>query len=224
MIIAAAIPKGGTGKTTMLQALASIALDMDLEVVVLDADVRQHMLRWYTLLERRGNLPPKLTVISTLTDQEIIVAAEKYDSETTLVLIDTEGTTNEVLMAGLYKADIVVIPVKYSMLDVTAAIQVADEYIPQVEAHKGETIPKIFVVTQHSIIDSRARDLAEVREIIQENGTRIAKSYLALRTVYKGFNNGQTLFSQSERDEKAISESRAVFDEIVETFTQSLEG
>ncbi|TIT59189.1 MAG: ParA family protein, partial [Mesorhizobium sp.] len=43
VIISAAIPKGGTGKSTMLRTLASVALHRGYSVTLIDGDRRQNM-------------------------------------------------------------------------------------------------------------------------------------------------------------------------------------
>ena len=75
-------------------------------------------------------------------------------------MIDTEGTTNDNLMAGLFAADIVVVPVYFALDDVTAAIQITDHYIPLAVESRGRPLPAIFVLTKQTIIDGRARALS----------------------------------------------------------------
>ena len=208
MIISAAIPKGGTGKSTMLRALASVALHRGYSVTLIDGDRRQNMNRWFQM-------------VSAMTPQEILRAAATHNGERSVVLIDTEGTTNDNLMAGLFAADIVVVPVYFALDDVTAAIQITDHYIPLAVESRGRPLPAIFVLTKQTIIDGRARALSELRAIIQANGTPIAEHVLHNRVAYRDLQTGQTLYSPTESDAKAIAESEGVFDDLLQTFIEA---
>ena len=75
MIISAAIPKGGTGKSTMLRTLASVALHRGYSVTLIDGDRRQNMNRWFQMLGDAGNRPDRLQLVSAMTPQEILDAA-----------------------------------------------------------------------------------------------------------------------------------------------------
>ena len=57
MIISAAIPKGGTGKSTMLRTLASVALHRGYSVTLIDGDRRQNMNRWFQMLGALAIVP-----------------------------------------------------------------------------------------------------------------------------------------------------------------------
>lgn len=221
MIISAAIPKGGTGKSTMLRAIASVALHRGYAVTLVDGDRRQNMSRWFQMLDEAGNRPDSLQSVSAATPQEILDAAARHNGERSVVLIDTEGTTNDNLMAGLYAADIVVVPVYFALDDVTAAIQITDHYIPLAVESRGRRLPAVFVLTKQTIIDGRARALSELRTIIQANGTPIAGHVLNNRVAYRDLQSGQTLYSPDEPDAKAIAESEGVFDDILQAFIEA---
>jgi cellulose biosynthesis protein BcsQ len=223
MIISVGIPKGGAGKTTMLLSLASIGLDVGFNVVIIDSDTRQHSVRWAWMLEQRGLKPENLNVVSALTAQDVVEKSRAYDDDTTLVLNDTEGTASELLLAGMAAADLIIIPVQISPFDILSAVQLTDQYLPEVDKGRGYKAPRMFVVTNHSVIQSRANALAEVREILLENGTPIARTYLAHRSAYKALANGETLFNGIKPDPKAIQESRNLYDEILTFYAKSLE-
>ncbi|RWX66489.1 ParA family protein [Mesorhizobium sp. M2A.F.Ca.ET.039.01.1.1] len=222
MIISAAIAKGGTGKSTLLRALASVALKRGYAVTLIDGDVRQNMSRWAQMLKEAGNRPETLQLVSATTPREILEAAELHNGDRSVVLIDTEGTTNDNLMAGLFAADIVVVPIFFALDDVTAAIQITDHYIPLAVKTRGRPLPAVFVLTKQTIIDAKARALSELRAIIQANGTPIADHALQNRVAYRDLQSGQTLYSPDQPDPKAIAESEGVFDDVLKTFTEAM--
>ncbi|MBZ9709570.1 ParA family protein [Mesorhizobium sp. ESP7-2] len=219
--MSAVIPKGGTGKSTMLRALASVALHRGYSVTLIDGDRRQNMSRWFQMLGDAGNRPDSLQLVSAMTPQEILEAAAHHNGERSVVLIDTEGTTNDNLMAGLFAADIVVVPIYLALDDVTAAIQVTDHYIPLAVESRGRPLPTVFVLTKQTIIDGRARALTELRAIIQANSTPVAEHMLHNRVAYRDLQTGQTLYTPTEPDAKAIAESEGVFDDVLKTFIEA---
>ena len=94
-------------------------------------------------------------------------------------------------MAGLFTADIVIVPVYFVLDDVTAAIQITDHYIPLAPESPSRPLPAIFVLTKQTIIDGRARALTELRAIIQANGTPIAEHVLHNRVAYRDYRPGR---------------------------------
>lgn len=217
MIITAAIMKGGVGKSTLVRALSSVAAQKGYEVTILDADVRMNLTRWVSLLKEAGRKPDNLNIVTTNDPDQVVELAEEYNSDKSVVFIDTEGTTNDLLMAGLFAADVVLVPTVYSTDEVTAAIQLVNNYIPQINTSR-ETgdLPALFVETKRNLIESRASALRELREIISESGTPIANAGLWDRVSYKELQAGTTLYNAAKIDQKAILESEALFDEIVE--------
>ncbi len=176
-------------------------------------------------------MPSNLRIVSaakeggdvvTIDPQRILESAEEYNGDRSVVFIDTEGTTNHAMMAGLYPADIVLVPVFYALDEVTAAVQTTDHYVPLIAQERERPLPCLFIETKYSIIDDKAGDLSELREIIMQNGTPMSKARFWSRVVYRDLQSGQTLFSRTKVDAKAVAESEAVFDEVLETFVKAI--
>ena len=72
------------------------------------------------------------------------------------------------------------------MDDITAAHQLVNGHIPLVAENRGFALPVMYVFTNNTVIDKRARALADLREIIQQDGTRIASEEMPYRIAYKG--------------------------------------
>lgn len=223
MIITAAISKGGTGKTTMVRGLSSVAAQRGYKVTIIDCDTQQHTRRWQDMLDKNDARPENFEIISVTDEQALIATANQYNDDTSVVIIDTEGTTNSLFIAALYAADIIVIPLRFALDDVLSGVQLVDQYIPLVEQELGRSVPKMFVITQHTIIDEKAKALKELRQIVQENGTPIAKMPLMSRTAYKDLQSGHTLYSMEKPDVKAIAECESLFDDLVNELIASAE-
>jgi hypothetical protein len=101
-------------------------------------------------------------------------------------------------------------------VDITAAHQLVNGHFPLVAENRGFALPVMYVFTNNTLIDKRARALADLREIIQQNGTRIAGNEMPYRIAYKDMQTGTTLYAGGRLDPKAIAESEAIFAEIVQ--------
>jgi chromosome partitioning protein len=216
MIITVAVAKGGVGKSTLVRALASVATHQGHQVCVIDADERRNIDRWSMLLDRFGNKPDNLEIVAVTTPTDILTLAQEQDKTGKLVIIDTEGKTNDELTAALFAADVAVVPVHLAMDDITAAHQLVNGHIPLVADNRGFALPVMYVFTNNTVIDKRARALADLREIIQQDGTRIASEEMPYRIAYKDMQTGATLYAGGRVDPKAIAESEAIFAEIVQ--------
>ncbi|RWG47932.1 MAG: ParA family protein [Mesorhizobium sp.] len=221
MIITVAVAKGGVGKSTLVRALASVATHQGHNVFVIDADERKNVDRWSMLLDRFGNKPENLEIVPITSPTDILALAQEQDKTGKLVIIDTEGKTNDELTAALFAADIAVVPLHLAMDDITAAHQLVNGHIPLVAENRGFPLPVMYVFTNNTVIDKRARALADLREIIQEDGTRIASEEMPYRIAYKDMQTGNTLYSGGRMDPKAIAETEAIFAEIVQYVTEA---
>lgn len=220
MIITAAIMKGGVGKSTLLRVLASVAAHKGFDVTIIDADVRRNISRWVQMLEKAGTKPDNLHLHYTDEPEALEEIASQSDGDRSLVLIDTEGTTNDLLMAGLFSADLALVPVVYSTDEIRSAIQLVNNYIPKInEERDGHDLPAMYIETRRTLIDSRAGALKELREIISESGTPLANAGLWDRVSYKDLQAGSTLYTLTKPDPKAVAESEALFGEIIQYFS-----
>ncbi|TIQ26248.1 MAG: ParA family protein, partial [Mesorhizobium sp.] len=150
MIITVAVAKGGVGKSTLVRALTSVATHQGHNVFVIDADERKNINRWSMLLDRFGNRPENLQIVAVTTPTEILALAQEQDKQGKLVIIDTEGKTNDELTAALFAADIAVVPVHLAMDDITAAHQLVNGHIPLVAENRGFALPVMYVFTNNT--------------------------------------------------------------------------
>lgn len=224
MIITVAVSKGGVGKTTLVRSLTSVACNRGYEVFIIDADSKQNAARWVTMLTALENKPENLSLASILDDAEQLATVALAQEEAgKLVIIDTEGNVNDDASAAMSVSDVVVVPLHLSFDDVTAAVQLANSHVPVIEKRRGYALPVLHVFTNNTIIDMRAKALGEVREIIAEGGRPIAASAQPQRIAYKDMQTGSTLYKGGKQDQKAIEESEAIFDEIVQLVSQQAE-
>jgi len=117
-VVAVAVQKGGTGKTTLAASLAVAAAEAGERVVALDLDPQGSLASWGAM-RARGPV-----AVGRLQPWEIgqlgVVLAQAAEDGATLALIDTAGAMAGVTYA-LRVADLVLLPVRPSRLDLIAA-------------------------------------------------------------------------------------------------------
>jgi chromosome partitioning protein len=131
MIISIVSLKGGSGKTTTTMHLAACAARTS-PVVVIDADEERSASRWAA--HAGDDMPFK--VIPAERDR-LAQQARALTKESLTVLIDTPPNNREILTRTAMLADMVVVPVKPTGLDVDR-LRPTLELLRDVEATKGE--------------------------------------------------------------------------------------
>ena len=114
--IAFVSPKGGAGKSTSALLLAT-ALAKVSEVTIIDADPNHPIQDWAD----GGNVPPKMTVLSDVTEKTIVQQISDAAAMTPIVIVDLEGTASKTVLYAIGEADLVIIPTQGSPLDARQA-------------------------------------------------------------------------------------------------------
>ena len=110
--IAIVCQKGGTGKTTLALSLATAALAAGRQVVVVDLDPQASACEWSDL---RGEETPAVIDAQPARVDAVVARAREHGVD--LVLIDTAGRTEQAALAGARVADLVLIPLQPSVVD-----------------------------------------------------------------------------------------------------------
>jgi chromosome partitioning protein len=108
-VVTVAAPKGGSGKTTLVSALAARAALESARVAMFDLNSDQaNLTQWYIL---RGEPPnPVLIEVEKISRDTEVLRNEKFD----WLLIDTPPLDLDVIEAAVAVADAVIIPVRAS--------------------------------------------------------------------------------------------------------------
>lgn len=112
-IIALVCQKGGTGKTTLALSLATEAAAAGRSVVVVDLDPQASACEWSDL--RGGD--DSVVVIDAQPARVEAVVQKARETGVDLVLIDTAGRTEQAALAGARFADLVLVPLQPSVVD-----------------------------------------------------------------------------------------------------------
>ena len=116
--------KGGAGKTTLAVTLAGAFVKQGLSVALLDSDPQGTLGRWFvTRLERLG--APDLE-FSTASAWGVTYEVRKLRDRFDMVIIDTPPKADADLRPALREADLVLVPVTASHVDLWATDGVLD--------------------------------------------------------------------------------------------------
>ena len=111
-IISLVCQKGGTSKTTTALNLAVEAMAYGLEVVIIDLDPQVSACDWKDI---RGEEPPVVAATPVPHLQRTLKAAAESGAD--LAIIDTAGRTNDAATAAARAADLVLVPLQPSLID-----------------------------------------------------------------------------------------------------------
>lgn len=223
MIITMANTKGGAGKTTVMRVLAGEAAHRGRTAVILDCDTSENASRWKQLSIDGNMWPAALDLISVPTAEELLELAPTLSSADNIVFIDLEGTTNEFFGAGLFVADLILCPVKLSGDEIFGAYTLHGPVMDELKKQRPALPPIIVVLTDHDMIDTRAKKVQEFWELLSQSGMTVAKASLPHRKVYKGLQLGGTLHTIPDADPKAIADGRRLYEEVVSSASQMAE-
>lgn len=171
-VIAVAQQKGGSGKTTIAVNLAVAFAREGARVAVLDTDPQGSLGRWF--MARRERLGDPGMEFSTSSAWGVGYECEKLRRNADFVLVDTPPKVDADLRPALREADLVIVPVASSHVDLWATEGVLDLAARE---HK-----RAAVVLNRA--KAGARITEEVARAADELDADLATSRLAYRVVY----------------------------------------
>lgn len=197
-VVVLAASKGGVGKTTMTISLAVRAAENGERVAVLDQDLQKSLAAWHE--RRRGDeVVTLLEGDSTAEVVGLLAGQQRYD----WLLVDTPPAQMVRLDDAIMQADLVLIPVKASFLDLHAMQPVVD--ICE-EFHK----PFLFVLSQ---IDPRRKLVEPARKGLTVLGP-VADTAIADRVAYIAAMARGLGPSEVDKDGKVAEEIDALWAEV----------
>lgn len=203
-IITVAQQKGGSGKTTVAVNLAVALRERGHSVALLDTDPQGSLGRWF--LERLGRLgEDEALEFGTSSAWGASYESDKLKKRFDFVIIDTPPKIDSDLRPALRAADLVLVPVATSHVDLWATEGVLD----LARREKCETLIVLNRTRSH------ARLTGEVAEGALALGAEVAGAQLANRVAYAE-SLGQGLGAgESARNSAARAEVEALADEVL---------
>ena len=204
-VITVAQQKGGAGKTTLAAHLAVAFTRAGKKVAVVDIDPQQSLTMWYRLREQQlGDAGAGLLVNQVKgwrTRNEVDKLAASHD----VVLIDSPPHAETEARVAVRAADLVVIPVQPSPMDVWATR-------PTLEMAAGEKVPVLLVLNR---VPPRANLTEEMLAEMKAFGAQVAKSRVGNRVVFAAALAEGRAVNEVQPSSKAAKEIAALAKEIL---------
>jgi len=206
-VIALVGNKGGAGKSTLCINLAA-ALSRHQPAVILDADPQQSSLQWRDIAD--GN--DALAVFQAVNG--IKPALDMVDPGTRYCLIDCPPSVHsEQMQEALRLADLAIVPVQPSPLDIWATVHIENE----VESAR-QVNPDLQAVLVINQLEPRTRLSQLMRQALDELTLPVAETAIMRRAAYRNsFLAGRTVHDPGSRGALASDEINQLIKEM-ETF------
>ena len=176
MLIAVVNSKGGVGKSTLAVHAAVWLRDHGLRVAFLDADAQNSSSEW---LSRAA---PDIKLEQRYTSREVLEQTVRLQNNADVVVADGPAAiSNETAVLSLL-ADLVLIPVGPSMMDVNATIRTARLVYKARFRRKTPNLPKVFVILNR--LQPRTRLARITAREMARYGFPLAPTAMNLRQAY----------------------------------------
>jgi chromosome partitioning protein len=206
MIITVTNSKGGVGKSTMAVHLAAWLDEQGHSVILADCDTQQSSSEWIR------EAVPAIKAVRLDNPDIILDALPGLSQEADYVVADGPGSQTETSRALLLRADLAIVPVKASMLEVRALAKATDVLRQAQDIRKG--LPRAVAVLSMVGINYRlTQDMKDAAAALQ---LPLAGKSMILRQIYADApGQGAVVWQMGSRARDAAQEVDALFREIL---------
>lgn len=204
-VITVAQQKGGAGKTTLTAHLAVALTAAKKKVAAIDIDPQQSLSMWYRLrAERFGDAGAGL-LVNQIKGWRVKNEVDRLKGENDVVVIDSPPHAETEAKIAIRSADLVVIPVQPSPMDVWATR-------PTLELAAAEKVPVLLVLNR---VPPRANLTEEMLKEIEGFGAKVAKARIGNRVTFAAALSEGRAVGEVQPSGKAAREIAALAKEIL---------
>jgi len=201
-VIVVAQQKGGAGKTTLAAQLA-VAWASKKSVALMDIDPQGSLSAWHSL--RTGSKRSLADIhLSSISGWRVGTELSRLKSDFDIVLIDCPPHADTETKNAMRSADLVVIPVQPSPMDVWATA-------PTAEFAAEQDTPVQLVLNR---VPPRSRLVDAVQGMLKDKKLKLTKNHLGNRVAFAASMMEGMGVTESERSSQAAKEINALAREI----------
>ena len=181
-IIVFCTPKGGAGKTTIA---FNVAATLKGKVLLLDADPQRSTLKWADAAPEDAPLP---MVVMGYTGEKIHREIKKAVDQYHYILVDTPPSAlavSTVTRSALLAADLAVVPVIPSPLDIWEAVGIAELLSEINEIREAGGVESLKARLLINRLKSRTTFGREIKEALDNIGVPVLKTAIHEREAHK---------------------------------------
>jgi chromosome partitioning protein len=217
-VIVIASSKGGAGKSTAAILLGTELARAGAPITMLDCDPNHSLSLW----AGKGTLPQNIETLSDVTESSIVKLIKQHDGDGRIVIVDLEGVASRMVSRAVSQADLVLIPMRATILDATIGAR-SLALIGEEEEALGRPIAHAVVFTMTRAIRSKQQNGIEAS--LREQGIDIVQPPLMERSAYSAlFEYGGDLLSIPAQGnmEGAIQNASAFAQAVYERLTRAM--
>ena len=212
-----ASPKGGAGKTTTALVMV-LQLAKLYSVTIIDADPNKPITHW----GNGGNTPKNVTIVTDVTEDNIMDVIDDAATKTQFVIVDLEGTAAKIVLLAMARSDFIIIPTQGSPLDAQEAAR-AVRVTAQQEKMTKRTVPFAVLLTRTNS-QIRTRNLAHIQKNLIDAGIPVMETELHEREAFKSIFAFQQPLEKLDPKEvanldKAINNAEELVSEVLQRLT-----
>ena len=222
-VITFANPKGGSGKTTSAMLLAEqIALSGG-RVAVLDLDPNANILGWFNARQFEGRTTP-FGVHARPQAEDTVALIDSLDGTADYLIIDLEGSKDQIVTYALSRTDICLIPMDGSPMEARQAAQ-AVRLIETTGNMIRTRIPYALLFTRTNAA-FQTTDERDVRSEMEQNNISTLPVRIAKRAPYTRIFRDNVLLSELPAIIEAETEgkSASVTDKAIKQVVSAIEN
>jgi len=212
MIISFNNLKGGCGKSTSSVHLCRYLLSKNVLVALVDSDAQKTSSRW---IEQLDDNIPRPSVYRLTDPDDILDQLPVIDSQYDYLIVDGAGGLAEVQRATLLLANIIMIPIQPSFLDIDASEEMMKAVRRVRTIRKGE--PKAYTFLTRT--DSNTVLLRDAQDFLQTfDDVPLLKTVIPQRQIAADvMGQGKTLFEDDSRPAQDLVKAYSnLFREVME--------